>query len=100
VKINFPARIYRTYGRQFSVERPNGSLSTAAVFFANQRLYVIEATRLPGGSDTDLIKFQQSLVFDRNVANRTTEQMQAFRAACEGINANPAGLDDPRCVRP
>jgi hypothetical protein len=52
-----------------------------------------------GGSDSDLIRFQQSLTFDRNVANRTAEQMASYRAACAGINVNPAGLDDPRCVR-
>jgi hypothetical protein len=63
------------------------------------RLYQIEGTKLAGGSNTDPIRFQQSLTFDRNVANRTPQQMQAIRAACVGINANPAGLDDPRCVR-
>ena len=99
VKIDFPHRIYRIYGRQLSVARPDGSLTTAALFFANDRLYQIEITKFTGGSDTDAIRFQQSLTFDRNVANRTREQMQAIRATCVGINANPAGLDDPRCVR-
>jgi hypothetical protein len=99
VKINVPHRIYRIYGRQLSVARPDGSLTTAAVFFANDRLYQIESTKVSGGSDADAIRFHQSLTFDRNVANRTPQQMQACRAACGGINANPAGLDDPRCVR-
>jgi hypothetical protein len=99
LKINIPHRIYRIYGRQLRVARPDGSLTTAAVFFANDRLYQIESTKLAGGSEADTIRFQQSLTFDRNVANRTPAQMQAFRAACVGINANPAGLDDPRCVR-
>jgi hypothetical protein len=106
VKVDFPHRIYRIYGRQFSVERPQQrTLTTAAIFFANERLYVIEATRMPGGSDTDLIKFQQSLVFDRNVRNRTEQQVNAIVAACKGGVAgndrpgNPAGLDDPRCSR-
>ena len=98
VKINFPHRIYRIYGRQLSVARPD-SLTTAALFFANDRLYQIESTKFAGGSDTDAIRFHQSLTFDRNVANRTTQQMQAIRAACNGGNANPAGLDDPRCPR-
>jgi hypothetical protein len=98
VKINFPHRIYRIYGRQLSVARPD-SLTTAALFFANDRLYQIESTKFAGGSDTDAIRFHQSLTFDRNVANRTTQQMQAIRAACNGANANPAGLDDPRCPR-
>ena len=99
LKINIPHRIYRIYGRQLSVARPDGSLTTAAVFFSNDRLYQIESTKLAGGSAADAIRFQQSLTFDRNVANRTAEQMAAYRAACVGINANPAGLDDPRCVR-
>ena len=99
LKINVPHRIYRIYGRQLSVARPDGSLTTAAVFFANDRLYQIESTKFAGGSDADAIRFHQSLTFDRNVANRTPQQMQAFREACVGINANPAGLDDPRCVR-
>ena len=98
VKIDFPHRIYRIYGRQLSVQRPD-SLTTAALFFVNDRLYQIESTKFKGGSDTDAIRFQQSLTFDRNVANRTRQQMEAFRAACQGRNANPAGLDDPRCVR-
>jgi hypothetical protein len=98
VKIDFPHRIYRIYGRQLSVARPD-SLTTAALFFANDRLYQIESTKFAGGSDTDAIRFHQSLTFDRNVANRTPQQMQAIRASCVGINANPAGLDDPRCVR-
>src|SRR5215510_426186 len=102
VKVDFPHRIYRIYGRQFSVERAaQRTLTTAAVFYANERLYVIESTRMPGGSDTDLIKFQQSLVFDRNVRNRTEQQVSAIVAACKGGVAgndrpgNPAGLDDP-----
>jgi hypothetical protein len=99
LKINIPHRIYRIYGRQLSVARPDGSLTTAAAFFANDRLYQIESTKFAGGSAADAIRFHQSLTFDRNVANRTPQQMQAFRAACVGINANPAGLDDPRCVR-
>jgi len=98
LKLNIPARIYRHYGRHYSIARPNGGLTTASVFFANDRLYQLETTMLPGGSNSDLIRFQQSLTFDRNVANRTPEQMQAIRAACVGVNANPAGLDDPRCV--
>ena len=99
LKVNIPHRIYRIYGRQLSVARPDGSLTTAAVFFANDRLYQIESTKFAGGSDSDAIRFHQSLTFDRNVANRTHQQMEAFRAACVGVNANPAGLDDPRCVR-
>jgi hypothetical protein len=47
VKIDFPHRIYRIYGRQLS-RRADSNLTTAAVF-ANDRLYQIESTKLPVG---------------------------------------------------
>jgi hypothetical protein len=106
VTFDFPHRIYRIYGRQMSVARDNeGSVTQAVFFFANERLYLVESTRMRGGDDTDLIKFQQSLTFDRNVRNRTEAQIAAIIAACKGGVAgndrpgNPAGLDDPRCSR-
>jgi len=106
VTFDFPHRIYRIYGRQMSVEHPQQrSLTQAVIFFANERLYLVESTRMPGGEDIDLIKFQQSLTFDRNVRNRTEQQVAAMLAACKGGVAgndrpgNPAGLDDPRCSR-
>lgn len=102
VTFDYPHRIYRIYGRQMSVARPSeGSVTQAVLFFANERLYLVESTRMRGGDDTDLIKFQQSLNFDRNVANRSPETVRAIREACRSL-ANPAfgaGLDDPRCVR-
>jgi len=104
VTFDFPHRIYRIYGRQLSVERAQQrTLTQAVVFFANERLYLVESTRMPGGEDIDLIKFQQSLTFDRNVPNRTPAEMAAIRAACsKGVAGNdapgnPAGLGDPRC---
>jgi hypothetical protein len=105
VKIDFPHRIYRIYGRQLSISRPDGSLTTAALFFANDRLYQIESTKFTGGSDTDAIRFHQSLTFDRNVGNRTAQQIETIRAACRrgvaGNDApgNPAGVGDPRCAQ-
>jgi hypothetical protein len=105
VTFDFPHRIYRIYGRQMSVARPDGSVTQAVFFFANERLYLVESTRNRGGDDVDLIKFQQSLTFDRNVRNRTEQQVAAIVAACKGGVAgndrpgNPAGLDDPRCSR-
>jgi hypothetical protein len=106
VTFDFPHRIYRIYGRQMSVARANeGSVTQAVLFFANERLYLVESTRMRGGDDVDLIKFQQSLTFDRNVRNRTEAQVAAIVAACKGGVAgndrpgNPAGLDDPRCSR-
>jgi hypothetical protein len=102
VKVDFPHRIYQVYGRQLSILGKDGSRSTAAMFDVSGRLYQIEATVLPGGNDFDLIRFQQSLVFERGVSNRSEETIRAIREACRGAaNApnNPAGLDDPRCVR-
>jgi hypothetical protein len=55
LKVNIPARIYRTYGRQLVIARPGGSQTTAAVFFSNDRLYQLETTMLAGGSNSDLI---------------------------------------------
>jgi len=104
VTFDYPHRIYRIYGRQMSVARANeGSVTQVVLFFANERLYIVESKRMRGGDDVDLIKFQQSLTFDRNVKNRTEQQMAAIRAACtRGVAGNdtpgnPAGIGDPRC---
>src|SRR5258708_20149470 len=72
VKVDFPHRIYQVYGRQLSLLGPDGSRSTVAVFDTNGRLYQIEAKILPGGNNTDLILFQQSLLFPRDkLSNRS-----------------------------
>jgi len=99
LKFNIPHRIYRVYGRQFSVARADGSRSTFAVFDYNGRLYQIEAKALPGGTDTaaDTLRFQQSLVFTDGGSNRSEETIRALRQACPNTVGNPAGLDDPRC---
>ena len=104
VKVDFPHRIYQVYGRQLSLVGKDGSRSTVAVFDTNGRLYQIEAKILPGGNDTDLIRFQQSLIFDRDkVSNRSQDTIRAIKEACSGpagnVPNNPAGLDDPRCKR-
>jgi hypothetical protein len=104
VTVNFPHRIYQVYGRQLSIKGADGSRSTVAMFDTNGRLYQIEAKVLPGGDDTDLIRFQQSLVFDRDkVSNRSQDTIRAIKEACSGpagnVPNNPAGLDDPRCRR-
>jgi|HubBroStandDraft_6_1064221.scaffolds.fasta_scaffold495947_2 hypothetical protein len=99
VKVDFPHRIYQVYGRQLSIVGADGSRSTVAVFDTNGRLYQIEAKVLPGGNDTDLIRFQQSLVFDRSLSNRSEDTIRGIREACRGVVNNPAGLDDPRCKR-
>jgi hypothetical protein len=99
VKVDFPHRINQVYGRQLSIVGADGSRSTVAVFDTNGRLYQIEAKILPGGNDTDLIRFQQSLIFDRSLSNRSEDTVRGIREACRGVVNNPAGLDDPRCVR-
>jgi hypothetical protein len=101
VKANYPHRIYQVYGRQLNIVGKDGSRSTAAMFNIYGRLYQIEAKVLPGGNDIDLIRFQQSLVFDRGVSNRTPEQVRAIRESCPARRDAPfppGGPDDPRCV--
>lgn len=104
VTFDYPHRIYRIYGRQMSIARPDqGSVTQVVFFYANERFYLVESTRNRGGEDFDLIKFQQSLTFDRNVKNRTEQQMAAMKAACtrgvagKDAPGNPAGIGDPRC---
>jgi len=106
VKVNVPARIYQVYGRQLTVEGADGSRSMVAMFDIMGRLYQIEAKGLPGGNEFELTRFQQSLVFERGVTNRSPEEIRAIREACPGLagrlNAagnpvQPAGPDDPRC---
>jgi hypothetical protein len=106
VRVNIPARIYQTYGRQLTVEGADGSRSMVAMFDIMGRLYQIEAKGLPGVSEFELTRFQQSLVFERGVTNRSPEQVRAIREACPGLAGvlngagnpvQPAGPDDPRC---
>ena len=100
IKVNIPHRIYRVYGRQISIARADGSRSTAAVFDYKGRLYQIEASALPGATigEFEMIRFQQSLTFTDSGSNRSEDAIRAIREACRG-QANPAGLDDPRCRR-
>ena len=106
VRVNVPARIYQVYGRQLTVEGKDGSRSMVAMFDIMGYLYQIEAKVLPGGNEFELTRFQQSLVFERGISNRSQEQVRAIREGCRGLigvlngagnPVNPAGLDDPRC---
>ncbi len=106
VKVNIPARIYQVYGRQLTLEGADGSRSMIAIFDIMGRLYQIEAKAPPGGNEFELTRFQQSLVFERGVTNRSAEEVRAISEACPGLagvlNAagnpvRPAGPDDPRC---
>jgi hypothetical protein len=101
---NEPTRVYQIYGRTLSVARPDGTTTLAAVFYASERLYMLEASG-PDSTSSDRFRFLRSLSFDRNVKNRTKEQLDAYWAACtRGANGGqlpllPSGLDDPRCAR-
>jgi len=58
------ARIRAVFGRQISVERPDGGRSVASVFIDGNRLYELEATAAgPSGraATSALIRFQQTL---------------------------------------
>jgi hypothetical protein len=106
VKVNVPARIYQVYGRQLTIEGADGRRSMVAMFDIMGRLYQIEAKGLPGGNEFELTRFQQSLVFERGVTNRSPEEVRAIREACPGLTGvlnavgnpvQPAGPDAPRC---
>jgi len=103
---DLPHRIYRVYGRQLSVEGPDGSHTHAAVFHYKDRLYQIAGKVLSGGNEFEAVRFQQSLTFTDGGSNRSTEWIRALREGCIGMRnvvnaagnpANPAGPDDPRC---
>jgi len=72
ITVDIPHRISRVYGRQLSIAAPDGSRSSVAVFFHKRRLYQIEGTVLPTGTNptSDAIRFQQSLVFTDDSTNR------------------------------
>jgi hypothetical protein len=64
IKLDIPHRISRVYGRQLSILGADGSRSSVALFYHDQRLYQIEGKALASGNATaDAIRFQQSLVF-------------------------------------
>jgi hypothetical protein len=104
VRLNIPARIYRVYGRQLTVEGADGSRSMVQLFDHNGRLYQIEAKALPGQNvsnpQSDVVRFHQSLDFTDGGSNRSEEAVRAIREVCRGL-VNPAfgaGLDDPACT--
>src|SRR5260370_19261730 len=56
-----------------------------AMFDIMGRLYQIEAKALRGGNEFELTRFQQSLVFERGVTNRSPEEVRAIREACPSL---------------
>jgi hypothetical protein len=104
VRLNIPARIYRVYGRQLTLEGADGSRSMVQLFDYKNRLYQIEAKALPdqnvGNPQSDVVRFHQSLDFNDGGSNRSEEAVRAIREVCRGL-VNPAfgaGLDDPACT--
>jgi hypothetical protein len=101
IKVNIPARINRVYGRQLSIVRPDGSRSSAAVFYHKGRLYQIEGKALSGNEAASYaIRFQQSLVFTGGESNRpdvVREARRNCRGAAGGAGAPgaTAASDDP-----
>jgi len=66
VKVDIQARVNRNFGRQLSIVAKDGSRSSIAIFFANNRIYEIEGTVLASNPDPnsgEAIRFQQSLRF-------------------------------------
>jgi hypothetical protein len=104
IRLNIPARIYAVYGRQLTVEGTDGSRSMVQLFDYKDRLYQIEAKALPGenvnNSQSDMVRFHQSLSFNDGGTNRSGEAVRAIHEVCRGL-VNPAfgaGLDDPACT--
>jgi hypothetical protein len=104
VRLNIPARIYRVYGRQLTLEGADGSRSMVQLFDYKNRLYQIEAKELPGQNvsnpQSDVVRFHQSPDFTDGGSNRSEEAVRAIREVCRGL-VNPAfgaGLDDPACT--
>jgi hypothetical protein len=85
-KINIPHRINRVFGRQLSIVEGDGSRVAVALFDYNGRLYQGEGKSLATGNDgtADAIRFVQSLIFTGGGSNRSAEQIQAGRVACDG----------------
>jgi len=73
IKLDIPHRISQVYGRQLSIAGRDGSHASIAVFYHQKRLYQIQGIALPTAEDStgEAIRFQQSLSFTRNAANRT-----------------------------
>ena len=72
VKLDIGHRISAVYGRQLSIAGSDGTHSSVALFYYQKRLYQIAGIAHPGENATaDAIRFQQSLIFTNNAANRT-----------------------------
>jgi hypothetical protein len=90
-------------GRQLSIVGPDGSHSSAAVFFHKGRLYQIEGKALTGNEAASYaIRFQQSLVFTGGESNRpdtVREARRNCRGAAENAGAPGATASDEGQLR-
>ncbi len=91
IKVDIPARINRVYGRQLSMVGPDGSHSSAAVFYHRGRLYQIEGKVIPPDSDSAAIRFQQSLVFTGRDSNRAADAGEPRRRCRDARAADAQG---------
>jgi hypothetical protein len=97
IKVNIAHRVGRVFGRQLSIAQPDGSRSSAAVFYLNDRLYQIEGKALASGEDAtgEAIRFQQSLTFTDRASNRPAgERRGGDRPPRRGPGARP-NIDQP-----
>ena len=85
--------MYQIYGRTLSVARPDGTTTLGAVFYASERLYMLEASG-PSSTSSDRFRFLRSLSFDRNVKNRTKEQLELLLG---GVYARRQRCPNCRC---
>jgi hypothetical protein len=105
VTVHIPARIYRVYGRQLTIDGADGTQSMIQLFHYKGRLYQIEAkahSRHADDAQSEVVRFHQSLNFLDGGTNRTQEEVRAIRDVCKNL-PNPAfgaGLDDPACAAP
>jgi hypothetical protein len=68
VLVDVEARINAEYGRELSIDVKDGSRSVVAIFFFDQRLYILDGRAAPPEAvrqTANLIRFQQSLNFLR-----------------------------------
>jgi hypothetical protein len=67
VTVAIDARVNRSFGREMSINGPDGSRSVVALFFVNQHLYTLVGRSLPPNAiqrSGDAIRFQESLQFN------------------------------------
>jgi len=66
VRVDVEARINRQYGRELSIVGNDDSHSAVAIFFVDNKLYLVEGSVLATSADMqsgDAARFQQSLRF-------------------------------------